>query len=447
MREGERQVAPTAAGIRRDHVARYEWAAKRLPARSRVIDFACGVGYGTDILAAAGHMAFGADCDRGALAYARTHYRGNGAEFIERDGNRPAAIAAAGAAVCFETIEHINDPLPLLKALHKAAPLLLASVPNEDEFPWQRADGTNVAFHYRHYTRAQFEALLNASGWNVTEWWGQVGPRSGVTKNCKGRTLIAVAMRGQTVKPKMEKKPVQTSAPAHVVILGMGPSLAEYLNIVKRLGGRSAFSDEVWGINALGDVFDCDRIFHMDDVRIQEIRAAARPNSNIAAMLKWLKTHKGPIYTSRTHKAYPGLVEYPVEDVINNLNFAYFNSTAAYAVAYAVHIGVQKLSIFGNDFTYANSHDAEKGRACVEFWLGLGAARGMKLSIPRASSLMDACTTLPDRMYGNDTRDIVWKRQRGKVRLTFIEKKVLPTADEIEHRYDHERHPSPLVDK
>jgi hypothetical protein len=43
----------------------------------------------------------------------------------------------------------------------------------------------------------------------------------------------------------------------------------------------------------------------MDDVRIQEIRAAARPESNIATMLGWMRKHPGPIYTSRLHPDYP----------------------------------------------------------------------------------------------------------------------------------------------
>src|SRR5690349_20483929 len=99
----------------------------------------------------------------------------------------------------------------------------------------------------------------------------------------------------------------------HVVLLALGPSVSTYLEIVKRAGGRAKFCDEVWTINALGDVFACDRVFHMDDVRIQEIRAAANPDSNIATMLKWMKVHPGPIYTSRPHEDYPGLVAFPLE--------------------------------------------------------------------------------------------------------------------------------------
>ena len=463
MKQGERQVAPTVDGIRRDHTARYQWAAQHIKTRSRMVDFACGIGYGSQILAHAGHQVTGLDIDVEAIAYGREHYAHPRVTFGQSDAARPGKLPAHDVAVCFETIEHVADPRPLLKALHQCAGTLLASVPNEDEFPWQREDGSTVAFHHRHYTKAQFAALLGETGWEVTEWWGQRGPESQVEKGRMGRTIIAVAVNGKTraaARAKVPgKKPVQTSvrkpavkravpaAPGHVVLLGMGPSVAEYLNIVKRLGGRSAFCDEVWSINALGNVFDSDRVFHMDDVRIQEIRAAARPASNIAQMLKWMRRHPGPIYTSRAHPDYPGLVEFPTEDVVNHLNFGYFNSTAAYAVAYAVHIGVQKLSIFGNDFTYPNAHDAEKGRGCVEFWLGQAAARGIALSIPRTSSLMDACMPLADRLYGNDTRDIVWKRLGGKVKLVFTEKKTLPTADEIEDRYDHSRHPSPLVDQ
>ena len=63
------------------------------------------------------------------------------------------------------------------------------------------------------------------------------------------------------------------AGPRHVVILGLGPSLESYVDLVKRLGGRRAFADEVWAINALGDVVACDRFFHMDDFRVQQLRA------------------------------------------------------------------------------------------------------------------------------------------------------------------------------
>lgn len=432
MKDGERQVAPTLDGIRRDHVARYEFAARTIPAGSKVIDFACGVGYGTHVLAEAGHDARGFDRDEEALAYARKHYGApgaKGADFQGADGNAPGDLAEYDAAVCFETIEHVEDPRPLLKALRQSAPLLVASVPNEAVFPWQQENGDRIAFHFRHYTRAQFEALLAECGWQPTEWYGQEGPESEVERDVNGRTLIAVCEHAEPVVPKPGR---------HVVIIGLGPSADQYLDIVKRQGGRSKFCDEVWAINALGNVFDCDLVFHMDDVRIQEIRAKAAPASNIAAMLAWIKTSRVPVVTSRAHPDYPALVEFPLEDVLNYFGHEYFNSTAAYAVAFAIYTEATQISLFGMDFTYANTHQAEKGRACVEFWCGQAQARGIKVNLPKSTSLLDACHTRAERLYGYDTVDVQFNLQAdGTVKLDFKERATLPTAEAIERQYDH----------
>lgn len=229
--------------------------------------------------------------------------------------------------------------------------------------------------------------------------------------------------------------------PDHVAILGLGCSLEVYLDHVKRLGGRHAFCDEVWAINAVAGVLQCDRVFHMDDVRVQEARVAAAPDSNIARMLEWLRKHPGPVYTSRPHPDYPGLVAYPIEDVINSCGWSYFNSTAAYAVAYAVHIGVKQISLFGFDFTYVNSHKAEKGRACVEFHLGIAAARGVRIGIPKNTSLMDSCAPIQERMYGYDTVDLefIGEDGDGPVTVKMTPHDRVPSALEIEDRYDHSK--------
>ncbi len=230
----------------------------------------------------------------------------------------------------------------------------------------------------------------------------------------------------------------ETKAGPHVAILGLGPSLDQYLEITKRLGGRHQFCDETWAINALGDVFACDLIFHMDDVRIQEIRAKAKPESNIAAMLKWIKHSQIPVITSRAHPDYPALAEFPLQDVLNHLGHDYFNSTAAYAIAFAIHMGAEQISIFGMDFTYPNVHDAEKGRACVEFWLGQAHARGVKINLPATTTLMDSCYPRTSRLYGYDTLDIGFDVQPdGVLKLEFTPRDTLPTAEQIEALYDH----------
>jgi hypothetical protein len=345
----------------------------------------------------------------------------------------------------------------MLKSLAKAAPVLYASVPNESVFPWKQydrhGDAVTIEFHFRHYTKREFQDLLAECGWRINAWFGQSGAESDVEPGLVGgRTLIAKAERSfsediESLKVEMPKAghwPLTLPVPDHVAILGLGPSVHQYLNIVRRLGSRRSFSDEVWAINALGDVVQCDRIFHMDDVRIQQIRADAAPDSNIAKMLGWIKTHPGPIYTSRAHPDYPGLVEFPLQDVLNHLGYGYFNSTAAYAVAYAIHIGVKKITCMGMDFSYENSHTAEKGRGCVEFWLGQATARGIQISMPRTSTLMDALEG--QKFYGYDTLDVRLAHEaNGHVRVSFDEKAVLPTAEAMETLYDHQAHPNAIV--
>jgi 2-polyprenyl-3-methyl-5-hydroxy-6-metoxy-1,4-benzoquinol methylase len=193
LRSGERQVAPTIEGIRRDHVARYEWCAKILTPNSIVTDVACGCGYGAWIIAQAGHAVCGCDNSREAIWYARQHYRTARTLFLELDAeDEKIHFPLMGAAVCFETIEHLNNPLNLLKAFRRSSPLLVASVPNEASFPF-----TGQKWHRRHYTAEQFAALLSASDWKPTYWRGQEGwggPEAEVTDNLTGRTLIAVCV-------------------------------------------------------------------------------------------------------------------------------------------------------------------------------------------------------------------------------------------------------------
>jgi len=434
LKNGERQVAPTRDGIRRDHVARYEFAAQSMSGDDlAIIDVACGVGYGARILAEAGASVAAVDYSKEALDYAKEHYAHARVKYHLADVSDGAVLPPAHAAVCYETIEHLEDPRPLLSSLNAAAQILFASVPNEEVYP-----DKHVAFHHRHYTRRDFEQLLNECGWKVLEWWGQTGPESDVEPNVSGQTLIAVCTR--------DERCLHREPPEHVAICGIGPSLNQYVEVTKSLGGRRAYCDEVWGVNCLGDVFACDVVFHMDDVRIQEIRAEARPGSNVAHMVDWLKGYRGPVITSRAHEDYPGLIEFPLEAVLNDLGHDYFNNTVAYAIAYAIHIGVKKLSIFGCDYTYPNAHDAEKGRACVEFWLGYARARGINLVIAKTSSLMDALYDRAERLYGYDTVDVAVNVQDdGSVQVEMAEREKLPTADEIEARYDHAKHPNAMV--
>lgn len=438
MLAGERQVAPDASGIRRDHLERYHWAVKQLKQvcpGGRIIDLACGVGYGSKILADAGFRVEAIDRDAEAIAYAEQHYGHPNVRY--RVGRaEDVKLKRADAVVCFETIEHLADPGILLRKFK--TPVLLASVPNEREFPWR-----GHKFHFRHYTKQDFEGLLESAGFAAAEWFGQVGTDNEVQKGISGRTLVVVAKRAKTKKsvPVLAGLPPRKAgAPDTVSIIGLGPSLMEYVTIAKCYGARHRVSHEIWGLNAVLDVLACDRGFHMDDVRVQQLRADANPSGNIASMLPWLKNIQIPVFTSQPHPDYPNLIPYPLADVLNSCGGnRYFNSTAAYAVAYAIHLGVKKIMCWGMDFSYEHTHHAEKGRACVEFWLGFAQARGIQIGIPHSSTLLDACVPPRERLYGYDCVNVQISGETGSEKVSFSPRQDVPTAAEIEDRYDHSK--------
>jgi len=449
LRSGERQVAPTLDGIRADHRARYEWAAERL-AGGIVVDAGCGVGYGASVLGAAGCHVRAYDRSQDAVAYAQEHYNHNpNVKYNVGDLYDVQYPQNVDAVVCFEAIEHLTHPEKALHNFRRMAPRLLFSVPNEEVFPFRG----QYDFHTRHYTRAQAEELMARNGWRVTEWWGQEGPMSPVEPEVNGRTLVGIAERVEgpvAIEPapdpdeELQRHAINGKLPKSVSIVAMGASSRTYLALAAERGARGKYTDEVWVINAQGGVLQHDRVFAMDDLRIQKGRAEKRPETMVGGMMSWMEAHPGPIYTSKAYPEFPGAVEFPLEWVCNRTGQCYFNNTAAYAIAFAIALGVQELHLFGLDYSYEgdqNAHKRERGRACVEYWLGIAAQRGIALTVSAEASLLDANVAPRDRFYGYDAEWITAEvTQESGFRIGRVDRdpKDVPTPDQLEVRYSHD---------
>jgi SAM-dependent methyltransferase len=91
----------------RRHLVVYEWIAARVGGL-RVIDMACGEGYGADVLARAAQSVVGVDANPEAHEHARLRYRRPNLRFardlVETFGE------PADAVVFLQTIEHLSDP-------------------------------------------------------------------------------------------------------------------------------------------------------------------------------------------------------------------------------------------------------------------------------------------------------------------------------------------------
>lgn len=184
----------------------------------------------------------------------------------------------------------------------------------------------------------------------------------------------------------------------HVAIVAMGSSVNSYIQLAASAGGPHGLWDEVWAISAMGGVIQHDRAFVMHDFKDTE--AHVTEHDHAAPMLAWMKTHPGPLYTSRAYEEFPGSVAFPLTAVINAVGFAYFNTSVAYALGLAIHLKVKRIGLYGCDFTYPDNHAAEKGRACCEFLIARAMGKQISVSVPSDTTLLDANVPHERRFYG-----------------------------------------------
>ena len=102
------------SGARADaNIARYTVAAEFVRPGDRVLDCACGLGYGSAVLAALsrGGSFLGVDIDPGAIEYAEANYGGPDVRFAVGDVAVLEGVAdgSIDLIVCMDTLEHIPD--------------------------------------------------------------------------------------------------------------------------------------------------------------------------------------------------------------------------------------------------------------------------------------------------------------------------------------------------
>ena len=180
-----------------------------------------------------------------------------------------------------------------------------------------------------------------------------------------------------------------------IAIVAMGESQLDYhLSLV-----HSKTYDEVWGINCMGAVTKCDRVFMLDPVSRFMDTDDAGTQTDI--MRRWLPIAKTPIYTCELDERCPAAVLYPLEEIVQDADCAYLNNTVPFAFAFALYNKVGSINLFGIDFSYkGNLHFAEAGRACCEFWLSKCIERGMIVNVAARSGLLDTNEPIEERLYG-----------------------------------------------
>jgi SAM-dependent methyltransferase len=197
----------------RRHLAVYEWIGARLIG-ARVIDMACGEGYGSEVLSRGASSVIGLDANPDAHQHARLRYRRQNLRFerglVETFGE-PGSV---DAVVFLQTIEHVQDPKAVLAHFRRLlAPggVAYVSTPNLLTLAPPGASKSDNPWHLREYRAQEFEAVCR-SGFDDVELlglfharklrvhqmalacgWDTVHARLGITKPFYDRFTPAIA--------------------------------------------------------------------------------------------------------------------------------------------------------------------------------------------------------------------------------------------------------------
>jgi SAM-dependent methyltransferase len=168
----------------RRHLAVYEWLAARVHGL-RVIDMACGEGYGSDVLARTAAEVVGVDANPQAHEHARLRYRRPNLRF-ERDLVETFSTPA-DAVVFLQTIEHLQDPVAVLEHFRsliagseagetshaaeaagtigaaRSAATVFVSTPNVLTLAPAGAPRSDTPWHVHEYRASEFEQLCRGT--------------------------------------------------------------------------------------------------------------------------------------------------------------------------------------------------------------------------------------------------------------------------------------------
>jgi SAM-dependent methyltransferase len=143
----------------RRHLVVYEWIAARAGGK-RVVDMACGEGYGSDALARSAASVVGVDANPEAHEHARLRYVRANLRF-ERDLVESFA-EPCDALVFLQTIEHVQDAGAILdhfRSMLSPGGVAYVSTPNLLTLAPPGAEKSDNPWHVHEYRAEEFRAL------------------------------------------------------------------------------------------------------------------------------------------------------------------------------------------------------------------------------------------------------------------------------------------------
>jgi SAM-dependent methyltransferase len=203
----------------RRHLVVYEWIGARTIGR-RVLDMACGEGYGSEVLARGAAAVVGVDANPEAYEHARLRYVRQNLRF-ERDLVETFR-EECDAVVFLQTIEHVQSPgetLEHFKSMLAPGGVAYVSTPNLLTLAPPGAEKSENPWHVKEYRAEEFRALCEVHFPQVELWglfharklalhaaalklgWDRVHRALGVTRPFYDRFTPAIAASDFALRP------------------------------------------------------------------------------------------------------------------------------------------------------------------------------------------------------------------------------------------------------
>ena len=205
----------------RRHLAVYEWIGARVIGK-RVLDMACGEGYGSEVLSRGASSVVGVDANPEAFEHARLRYERQNLSFERGMVETFGEPGTFDAVVFLQTIEHVQDPVAVLRhfqGLLAPGGVAYVTTPNVLTLAPPGAAKSDNPWHLREYRAHEFEALcrsvfgavemlglFHAGKLRVHEWalrcgWDAVHRRLGITDAFYERFTPGISSRDFVLRP------------------------------------------------------------------------------------------------------------------------------------------------------------------------------------------------------------------------------------------------------
>jgi SAM-dependent methyltransferase len=147
------------------HLAVYEWIGARVTGL-RVLDMACGEGYGSEVLSRTAASVIGVDANPDAHEHAALRYQRENLRFERGLVETHGEPGSYDVVVFLQTIEHVQDPQGVLGHFDRLlAPggVAYVSTPNVLTLAPPGQEKSGNPWHIREYRAEEFDALCRSA--------------------------------------------------------------------------------------------------------------------------------------------------------------------------------------------------------------------------------------------------------------------------------------------